>query len=93
VLGFDPYAKNLPGYVETVDLEAIWRESHAISLHCPLTTENAKLINATTLAACRDGVILVNTARVDLSTKSHSSKPCARARSLARAWTPLRSSP
>jgi D-3-phosphoglycerate dehydrogenase len=63
VLGFDPYAKNLPGYVQSVDLDAIWRESHAISLHCPLTTENGKLINAATLAACRDGVILVNTAR------------------------------
>jgi D-3-phosphoglycerate dehydrogenase len=63
VLGFDPYAKDLPPYVTPVGLEAIWRESDAISLHCPLTQDNTKLVNAHTLAACRKGVIIVNTAR------------------------------
>jgi D-3-phosphoglycerate dehydrogenase / 2-oxoglutarate reductase len=63
VLGFDPYAKELPAYVERADLETIWRESDAISLHCPLTADNAKLLNAQTLAACKKGVIVVNTAR------------------------------
>ncbi|KQU81480.1 MULTISPECIES: NAD(P)-dependent oxidoreductase [unclassified Rhizobacter] len=63
VLGFDPYAKELPAPVERVDLEAIWRGSDAISLHCPLTADNAKLIDARTLATCRRGVIVVNTAR------------------------------
>lgn len=63
VLGFDPYAKNLPAYVQQTDLAAIWRESDAISLHCPLTADNAKLLNAQTLAACKKGLILVNTAR------------------------------
>jgi D-3-phosphoglycerate dehydrogenase len=63
VLGFDPYARNLPAYVESTDLATIWRESDAISLHCPLTADNAKLINAQTLAACKKGVLIVNTAR------------------------------
>ena len=63
VLGFDPYATNLPAYITPVDLDTIWRESDAISLHCPLTADNAKLINAKTLAMCRQGVIVVNTAR------------------------------
>ena len=63
VLGFDPYAKNLPSYVKSVDLDTIWRESDAVSLHCPLTADNAKLLNARTLAACKKGVIVVNTAR------------------------------
>jgi len=63
VLGFDPYATNLPAYITPVDLDTIWRESDAISLHCPLTAHNAKLINAKTLAMCRQGVIIVNTAR------------------------------
>jgi len=63
VLGFDPYAKDLPAYVESADLATIWRESDAISLHCPLTADNAKLINAQTLAACKKGVLIVNTAR------------------------------
>ena len=63
VLGFDPYATNLPAYITPVDIDTIWRESDAISLHCPLTAHNAKLINAKTLAMCRQGVIIVNTAR------------------------------
>ena len=63
VLGFDPYAKDLPAYIESTDLATIWRESDAISLHCPLTADNAKLINAETLAACKKGVLIVNTAR------------------------------
>ena len=63
VLGFDPYAKDLPAHVEGTDLATIWRESDAISLHCPLTADNAKLINAQTLAACKKGVLIVNTAR------------------------------
>ncbi|WP_280150347.1 NAD(P)-dependent oxidoreductase [Piscinibacter sp. XHJ-5] len=63
VIGFDPYAKDLPSYITPVDLDTIWRKADAISLHCPLTAENAKLLNAKTLAACRKGVIIVNTAR------------------------------
>jgi D-3-phosphoglycerate dehydrogenase / 2-oxoglutarate reductase len=63
VLGFDPCAKDLPAYVQGTDLDTIWRESDAISLHCPLTADNPKLVNAQTLAACRRGVIVVNTAR------------------------------
>lgn len=63
VIGFDPFAKDLPPYVECVDLPTIWRESDAISLHCPLTEDNRGLLNATTLAQCKRGVILVNTAR------------------------------
>jgi D-3-phosphoglycerate dehydrogenase len=63
VLGFDPYAKDLPAYVQRADLATIWRESDAISLHCPLTADNARLLNTQTLAACKRGVIIVNTAR------------------------------
>lgn len=63
VIGFDPYARNLPSDVETVDLETIWRESDAISLHCPLTEDNRNLLNRETLARCKRGVIVVNTAR------------------------------
>jgi D-3-phosphoglycerate dehydrogenase len=63
VLGFDPYAANLPAYIKPATLETLWRESDALSLHCPLTADNAKLLNAATLAACKRGVIVVNTAR------------------------------
>ena len=62
-LGFDPFAKNLPDFVQAADLETIWRESDAISLHCPLTDDNRDLLDADTLARCKKGVIVVNTAR------------------------------
>ena len=63
VIGFDPYAKDLPPYIQSVDLETIWRESDALSLHCPLTADNRHLLNTDTLARCKPGVIIVNTAR------------------------------
>ena len=63
VIGFDPFAKHLPAYVTAVDLETLWRESDAVSLHCPLTDDNRGLLNAQTLAKCKRGVIVVNTAR------------------------------
>jgi D-3-phosphoglycerate dehydrogenase / 2-oxoglutarate reductase len=63
VLGFDPYAKDLPAFVQVTDLDTVWRASDAISLHCPLTDDNAQLLNARTLAACKPGVLIVNTAR------------------------------
>lgn len=63
VIGFDPFAKQLPDHVQAVDLDAIWRDADVISLHCPLTEDNRKLVNADTLAKTRRGVILVNTAR------------------------------
>jgi D-3-phosphoglycerate dehydrogenase len=63
VIGHDPYAKDLPPFIRNVDLATIWRESDAISLHCPLVPENRAMVNAQTLAACKRGVILVNTAR------------------------------
>jgi D-3-phosphoglycerate dehydrogenase len=63
VIGFDPYATNLPAYIQSVDLDTIWRESDAISLHCPLTDDNRGLIDAQTLAKCKPGVVIVNTAR------------------------------
>lgn len=63
VIGFDPYARNLPDYVQAVPLETIWSESDVISLHCPLTDDNRNMLDADVLARCKPGVILVNTAR------------------------------
>jgi D-3-phosphoglycerate dehydrogenase len=63
VLGFDPFAQQLPSYIQLVNLDTLYRESDAISLHCPLTPENRQMINTHTLATCKPGVLLVNTAR------------------------------
>jgi len=63
VIGFDPFARNLPGFIKAVELDDIWRKSDVISLHCPLTEDNRGLVNAKTLALSKRGVIVVNTAR------------------------------
>lgn len=63
VLAFDPYASDVPHDVEMVDLATLWQSADAISLHCPLTDDNRNLLDAETLARCKRGVIVVNTAR------------------------------
>ncbi|MFZ4286748.1 hydroxyacid dehydrogenase [Variovorax sp. HJSM1_2] len=63
ILGFDPFAKGLPATIKPSTLDEIWRDADVISLHCPLTDENRGLLNAQTLAQCKPGVIVVNTAR------------------------------
>lgn len=63
VIGYDPFARGLPESIQQVDLETIWRGSDAISLHCPLTPDNRAMVNAQTLAQCKPGVLVVNTAR------------------------------
>ena len=46
-----------------VSLDELYAKSDIISLHCPLTEENYKLINKTALDKMKDGVILLNTSR------------------------------
>lgn len=56
---------------EYVDLDRLYRESDIISLHCPLTDENYKMINEDSLNKMKDGVVLINTSRGKLiDTKS-----------------------
>jgi D-3-phosphoglycerate dehydrogenase len=63
VLAFDPFAKDAPQGVTLVPLVRVLAESHVVSLNCPLTDENRHMINHATIAAMRDGAILVNTGR------------------------------
>ena len=46
-----------------VTLDTLLAQSDVISLHCPLTAETEKIINADSLSKMRDGAILLNTAR------------------------------
>lgn len=56
---------------EYVDLETLYKESDVISLHCPLTDDNYKMINEESLNKMKDGVVLINTSRGKLiDTKS-----------------------
>lgn len=63
LIGHDPYAKAAPPGVTMVDLPALLRQSDIVSLHCPLTADNRRMINRESLAQMKDGAILVNTAR------------------------------
>ncbi len=49
--------------VEYVALNEIWKRSDIISFHCPLTDENRHMVNATTIAQMKKGVVLINTSR------------------------------
>lgn len=56
---------------EYVDLDRLYKESDIISLHCPLTEDNYKMINEESLNKMKDGVLLINTSRGKLiDTKS-----------------------
>ena len=63
VLAFDPFAKAAPEGATLVDLAEIFRQSHVVSLNCPLTDDNRHMVNRASLATMRDGAILVNTGR------------------------------
>jgi glycerate dehydrogenase len=49
--------------VPTVDLDTLLRESDVVSLHAPLTADNAKMVNADFLAKMKPTALLINTAR------------------------------
>lgn len=63
VLAFDPFAKAAPEGATLVDLAELFRQSHVVSLNCPLTEDNRHMVNRASLATMRDGAILVNTGR------------------------------
>lgn len=49
-----------------VSMETIFRESDVVSLHCPLTNENARFINKANLSLMKKNALLINTSRGQL---------------------------
>ena len=49
--------------VTYTDVDTIFRESDVVSLHCPLTSETKKLVNATRLSVMKPTAYLINTSR------------------------------
>ncbi|MCB7317455.1 D-isomer specific 2-hydroxyacid dehydrogenase family protein [Lacrimispora sp. 210928-DFI.3.58] len=68
ILAYDVFeneeAKSMAQYV---DLETLYRESDIISLHMPLLPSTRHIINAESIAKMKDGVIIVNCARGELT--------------------------
>lgn len=62
VLAYDPYPIK-DSDINYTDLDTIFRESHIISLHCPLTQESHHLINSESIGKMRNGVYILNTSR------------------------------
>ncbi len=71
VVVFDPFAADLPPFVERVDsLAALLPQADFVSLHAPAAAGAGPLLGAAEFAACRRGVIVVNTARGALLDES-----------------------
>lgn len=72
VLGYDPYisidsAWKLNHNITKINsLETIWAKSDYITLHVPLTDDNRGMINAKSIAKCKDGVNIINLSRGEL---------------------------
>jgi glycerate dehydrogenase len=52
-----------PTGIQFVELEALFRQSDVVSLHCPLTAQTRNLVNKTTLALMKPTAFLLNTSR------------------------------
>ena len=64
VLMYDPYVnEEAKAWGEYVSLDEALTQADVITLHCPLTPETKHLVDAASLARCKEGVTLVNTSR------------------------------
>ncbi|MCL2152590.1 MAG: 2-hydroxyacid dehydrogenase [Oscillospiraceae bacterium] len=62
VIAYDPYPVKDSDITYT-DLNTIFKESHIISLHCPLTDQTKHILDAEAFSRMRTGVIIINTSR------------------------------
>ena len=66
VLAYDKFPTKEIDNGDTVrytDLDTLFSESDIISLHCPLTEDTYHIINESSLALCKKGVVILNTSR------------------------------
>ena len=63
MLASDPSAAAPLPFVRLVELDSLFRESDVVSLHCPLTPQTARLVNAQRLALMKPTAFLLNTSR------------------------------
>lgn len=64
VIAADPNPDDaLRDTVDYVELDTLFESSDIISLHCPLVPQTHHLIDAESIAAMKDGVMIINTSR------------------------------
>jgi D-3-phosphoglycerate dehydrogenase len=63
VLAYDPFVKHSDVAILVPTLKELLRQGDYISLHVPLNDETKGMINKSSLAEMRDGVVIVNTGR------------------------------
>ena len=62
VIAYDRFPSPDSG-IDYVSLDELFQRSDIISLHCPLTDETRHMINASSIARMKKGVVIVNTSR------------------------------
>lgn len=64
VVAFDRFTpKQLPDYLRMTDMDSLFRESDVVTLHCPLSPENAGLVNEARIKLMKPSAFLINTSR------------------------------
>ncbi|WP_417882949.1 2-hydroxyacid dehydrogenase [Vibrio rumoiensis] len=65
VLCYDPYPSEVATNLGATyaSLEEIYQQADVITLHCPLTAENQRLLNAESFSKMKDHVMIINTSR------------------------------
>lgn len=67
MLAYDPYPADSLPQVRYVSLAELYRQSDLITLHLPLTAENRHMIDEESIAKMKDGVVLINVSRGELT--------------------------
>lgn len=70
VIGYDPYLDSktkINSKIKIVDnIDAVYANSHYITIHVPYTVSTKNMINAETIAKMKDGIVIINCARGEL---------------------------
>ncbi len=68
IIAYDKFQNNeVKEYAQYVSFDELLKNSDIITIHVPLTEENKELINKNTISKMKDGVVLINTARSELT--------------------------
>ena len=63
MIAYDPYAKDVPDYIELVSLEQLMKESDFVTIHARLTKETERMIGAELINMMKPTAYLINTSR------------------------------